>query len=95
MQCHIPAPRLDAIDVETRELRLVDKPSWCSTYPCPEPSIGPSRLFHIFHQHTVVGASPQRRQVAEIGSQPPAGMGGGKIAQARSQGKVVFGIEYE
>jgi hypothetical protein len=47
----------------------------------------------MLHQHTVALASPESRQVTEVSPQPTAGMGGGEIAQAGSQGKVVFGVK--
>ena len=47
----------------------------------------------MLHQHTVALASPESRQVTEVSPQPTAGMGGGEIAQAGSQGKVVFRVK--
>jgi hypothetical protein len=47
----------------------------------------------MLHQHTVVIASPERRQITEVSPQPTPRMRGGEIAQAGSQGKVVFGVE--
>ena len=92
-QGHIPPPGLHSVDGETAQLRLVDKTLRRPSYPRPEPAVCPSGLLHMLHQHTVVIASPECRQIAEVSPQPTARMRRSEIAQARGQGKVMFGVE--